>query len=238
MENISNTEIKRLFIASMKRAYDFTYEDNNPFIISLSNEKFFVMLKSVSSACFKKSPDVTRVQLHYNNSFKKVIAAKIPFIILGYDSENDVFVSWNPEEIKNRLNAKKIVSLYSRKSLQNNTKGKNFKEGVLSNGAKIILFKKNLLVDFFRDWKNLYDFEIENIIPPKTSKVDISPLVSGKIYEITDKDVIKTITPLLKGSRVLEAATVCYDHYSSKYKAMKIKDWLNIVNEMYTKMHQ
>lgn len=235
VKNPSNIDVKRLFIASMKRAYDFSYEDGHPFLISLSNEKFYVLLKSVSSACFKNRPDITRVQLHFNQSFEKIIKAKIPFIILGYDAVNDVFVNWNPDEVKERLNAKRVISLYSRQSIQDSVKGKNFKEGTLTNGGKIIAFKRNLLLDFFRDWKNIFDFEETNTVVKKPTnhedeKVNNDP---NKITEITDKEVINQMLPLLKGNRVLEAATLCHKHYSAKYKGMKIKDWLDIANDMY-----
>lgn len=229
MPQIIKEELKRLFVSSMKRAYDFSYEGSNPFMMTLGEQRFFVFLKNISPAYFKNRPDVTRVQLPASEHYKKILKSDIPFIILGYDAENDVFVNWNPDEIKQRLNSKNNVSLYSRRSIQESVKGKEFKEEVLNTGGKFILFKRHLIVDFFRDLKNLYDFETEEeYIEEEVSE--------NKITEITDKALIKQITPLLKNNRVLEAATICYNHYNKKYSGMKIKDWLNIANEMYQRL--
>ena len=35
------------------------------------------------------------------------------FVFLGYDSFNDVFVTWSPEDVKPRINTKANVSFYS-----------------------------------------------------------------------------------------------------------------------------
>jgi hypothetical protein len=215
MAGLTDNELKRLFVASMKRSYEFTFEEENPFFVNLSNERFYVHLKNISNACFKNRPDVTRVQLHRNLSFINILKKKIPIIILGYDAVNDVYVNWNPDEIKGRLNARRVVSLYSRQSIQNSVRGKNFKEVVLTSGGKVIVFKRHLLIDFFKDWKNLYDFEETNnsVTKPLIDEQDESPT---RVFEITDKEILRKMTPLLKGNRVLEAATLCHKHYASR----------------------
>lgn len=236
---MSDSELKRLFITSMKRSYEFSFEDGNPFFMNLSNEQFFVMLKNISPACFKNRPEVTRVQLHHNLSFINVLKKKTPIMILGYDPDNDMYVNWNPDEVKDRLNARRVVSLYSRKSIQDSVRGKNFKEVVLTSGGKILAFKRHMLIDFFKDWKNLYDFEETNttIKRKESSKNENYEIENpGRVIEITDKSLIKKITPLLKGHRVLEAATLCHEHLGAKYRGMKIKDWLNIANDMYASL--
>ncbi len=93
---------------------EFSYDDGNPFLIKIGTKQYFVFLKNLSPAYFKNSPDVTRIQLPYSDHFSKIFKADIPFIILGYDVDTDTVVSWNPQKIKERLNAKSNVSLYSR----------------------------------------------------------------------------------------------------------------------------
>ena len=126
----------------------YTYEEGNPFLIKIGKKQYFVFLKNLSPAYFK-NPDVTRVQLPYSDHFSKIFKAEIPFVILGYDVDNDTVVCWNPQKAKERLNAKSNVSLYSRSSLQQNVTDDEFRFGYLSNGEKIVLFKRKNLINFF-----------------------------------------------------------------------------------------
>ena len=115
MRKILAKELKIKFIEVLNGVDGFSYEDGNPFIIKNGSNRFFVFLKNLSPAYFVNSPDITRVQLPYSEHFTKIFKANIPFVILGYDVDNDTVVSWNPTKVKERLNAKSNVSLYSRK---------------------------------------------------------------------------------------------------------------------------
>jgi len=233
--NLSTTDLKRVFIASIKQdAWDFSCEEGNPFMVHLSNERYFVYLKNISPAFLSHSPDVTRIQLKHDSLYDS-IPKSIPIVILGYDGKNSAFVSWNPKEIRNRINTRKNVSLYSRNSLQSSVKGKSILTGSLSNGSKFIVFKKNMLLDFFRDLDQLFEFDSDETLPEK--KEDHNG-ISKKITRIEDKKLIKQLTPLLKNNRVLEAATLCHKHYSKQLSGMRMKDWLNIANEMYLEINR
>ncbi len=218
MRNIIAKELKIKFIETLNQMENFGYEDGNPFLANIGDSKYFVFLKNISSAYFKNSPDVTRVQLPKSEHFSKIFKSKIPFVILGYDIDNDIFVSWNPDKIKDRLNAKSNVSLYSRESLQSKVKSNEFKSGYLSNGEKIILFRRDILHKFFENLPTLFDDTSdqthENTIIPILKKKNIT----DKLSKITDKSLILKIEPLLKKNRVLEAVEVCSKHYGGKYK--------------------
>lgn len=148
MRKLIAKDLKIKFIETLNELDEFSYEEGNPFLIKIGTAKCFVFLKNLSSAYFK-NPDITRVQLPYSDHFSKIFKADIPFIILGYDVDNDIVVSWNPENIKERLNAKNNVSLYSRYSLQKQVNNDEFLFGYLTNGEKFVLFKRENLIAFF-----------------------------------------------------------------------------------------
>lgn len=237
MRNILAKELKIKFIEILNQIEDFSYEDGNPFLIKIGKLHYFVFLKNISSAYFKKSPDVTRVQLPSSEHFSEISKSDIPFVILGYDIDNDTVVCWNPNKIKDRLNAKSNVSLYSRESLQSQVKAKEFKSGYLSNREKIILFNRETLLLFFETLPTLFD----DSVGKSPNEIIISEpeedTISDKLSEITDESLIAKIEPMLKKNRVLEAVKVCSEFYDDKYKSMSFKEWYKIVDDLYQSLN-
>lgn len=226
MRKLPRKELKELFRSKVAEV-GWTCSKENPFILQADLDKFYVFIKNISPAYFKNSPDISRVQLPTSARFKSVSYSELLFVILGYDVENDVFVSWNPYNVKERLNSKSNVSLYSRFSLQSEVSNNEFKEGFLSNGEKIILFKRALLNEFFNQLTSLFSDEMgkEDHTEPEEK--------SSSNEEI---EIIKNlIDPLLKQNRVLEAVSLLAEKYKNhpKYLNLKFKDWFDIVNERY-----
>lgn len=238
MRNILAKELKIKFVETLSSIDGFSYEDGNPFLINIYDKSFFIFLKNLSPAYFKNSPDVTRVQLPFSEHFDKIFKANIPFIILGYDVDNDTLVCWNPSKIKERLNAKSNVSLYSRNSLQSDIKKEKIKTGYLSNGEKIILFRREDLQLFFEKLSSLFK-ENQTVINDNENLVSepVEMYFPDKLYEITDSVVLNLINPLLEKNRVLEAVEVCNNYYSNQYSKMTFKDWFNLVNNLYKKIN-
>lgn len=238
MRNILAKELKIKFVETLSGIDGFSYEDGNPFLIKIYDEPFFIFLKNLSPAYFKNSPDVTRVQLPFSDHFDKIFKANIPFIILGYDVDNDTVVCWNPSKIKERLNAKSNVSLYSRNSLQSDIKQGELKTGYLSNGEKLILFRREDLYLFFENLATLFNDNqmiIQNIQNVVSEPTEI--YFSGKLQEITDVQVLNLINPLLEKNRVLEAVEICTKFYQDKFKNMTFKDWFTLINNLYNKLN-
>jgi hypothetical protein len=239
MRNILAKELKIKFVETLSSIDGFSYEVGNPFLINIYDKSFFIFLKNLSPAYFKNSPDVTRVQLPFSEHFDKIFKANIPFIILGYDVDNDTLVCWNPSKIKERLNAKSNVSLYSRNSLQSDIKKEKIKTGYLSNGEKIILFRREDLQLFFEKLSSLF-IDNQMVINGNENLVSepVEKYFPDKLYDITDVVVLNLINPLLEKNRVLEAVEVCNNYYSNQYSKMTFKDWFNLVNNLYKKLIQ
>lgn len=225
-------ELKILFVQTLRNTKGFKYGEGNPFHMQIGTMSYFVFLKNISPAYFVNSPDITRVQLPYSKHFSKVLKTKTPFLILGYDGDNDIFVTWNPRQIKERLNSKRNVSLYSRRSIQSEIKGREFKEAYLSNGDKIVIFKREVLISLF---DNLNSYFNKTIIPSQIEIVEEPGIQynQGKLTAILDKNILHLLRPLLKQAKVLEAVNVCSKYYNNEYPSMTFKDWFQLVNQVY-----
>lgn len=229
MRKLFAKDLKIKFIETLNELDEFNYEEGNPFLIKIGTDKYFVFLKNLSPAYFKNSPDITRVQLPYSDHFSKILTENIPFIILGYDVDTDTVVAWNPVKVKERLNAKSNVSLYSRSSMQESVKDDEFKFGYLSNGEKIVLFKREKLINFFNEYINLFEEKELNILT-KNPKLSI-------LTEINDEELLNVIKPLLQKNKVLQAVSETSEYYGEKHKDMTFRDWFNLISEIYRKMN-
>lgn len=239
MRKLFAKDLKIKFIETLNELDEFSYEEGNPFLIKIGSDKYFIFLKNLSPAYFKNSPDVIRVQLPYSEHFSKKIKADILFIILGYDADTDSVVSWNPRKIKERLNAKSNVSLYSRYSLQKQVIEDEFKFGYLTNGEKIVLFKRKNLINFFDSIYDLFDIIQTNqtIITTEILNETSEELYINKLFEITDNTLLQQLEPFLQKNQVLHAVEITSNYYSDKYKDMTFRDWYKLVADIYKRLN-
>lgn len=234
MKRLLAKELKDKFVEKLKEVDNFIYEDSNPFYMQIGTKSFYVFLKNLSPAYFKNSPDITRVQLPYSPHFSKILKQNIPFIILGYDMAYDIFVCWDPILVKSRLNSKSNVSLYSRNSLQSDVRIKSFRVGYLSNGDKILLFAGNYLDVFFENFQGYFNEDKTTFKKIKTKKSH-EPAIAydgGFLNDITEKELLEQIHPLLLGNKVLDAVQVAINFYDGKYAKMTFKDWFKVVRKI------
>jgi hypothetical protein len=236
MSLISTLEIKEKFVAAFNGSYSFSCGEGNPFGVKFRNREYNVFLRNLSPA-YLSNPDITRVQLPFRKYFAKYSKQSFPFIILGYDAETDVFVCWDFQLIRQRLNKKNNVSLFSRKSFQKKTKKNTFKEEYLNNGDKLIVFARRTLPFFLKNTDRF--FKKSNKIVAKKSEKDLEITASihetGKLYEIKVKALRNKLKSLLKQNEILNAVEVCEKYYKKKYPKMSLKDWFELVESIATK---
>jgi hypothetical protein len=119
--------------------------------------------------------------------------------------------------------------LYSRSSLQENVKDDEFRFGYLSNGEKIIVFKRENLTNFF---DVVFDLFKENAVPKTTESKQPATLT-----EITDKELLQIIKPLLKKNKVLQAVEETSKYYDKKHESMTFRDWHKLISKLYRSMN-
>lgn len=129
---------------------------NSRFFVQFQGELFCIYVKNLSSAGFTNSPNTTRAQLPYKDTFKAVKQSSSHLIFLGYDNNNDVFVSWDFYEVKLRLNSKRNVSFNSRLHFQEEVEEGRILSQKFSNDSQIVLFNRSDLILFFENIHRLF----------------------------------------------------------------------------------
>lgn len=116
-----------------------------PCRIIIDGNYYNVYIKNLSSAHFSNE-NVWRAQLPSDDKFAEMKESPIPFIFLGYDEENDVYATWNPHKVKQRLNEAKYVSFYSRLSAQKVAHDEDrFVRQELNNEGEVLIFPRTKL---------------------------------------------------------------------------------------------
>tara|TARA_B110000003_G_C16653014_1_gene535111 strand:+ start:6334 stop:7044 length:711 start_codon:yes stop_codon:yes gene_type:complete len=228
MKRILKKDLKALFVSEVLKNGGICGNDN-PFRLVMGENEYFIFIKNISPAYYVNSPNITRVQLPVSKRFNEVITSNLVFLILGYDMENDVFVSWDPHKVKQRLNKKSNISLFSRLNLQSEVISNEIKVGYLSNGDKIILFKRDNLNVFLTDLKNFYDKSLEGV---STKKAVFNQDL--KVEKNDFKEMGEIIEPFLSNFEFLLALKTLGEKYKNhnKYGKFKLNDWRKIINEL------
>lgn len=149
VQKIDRKTLQELFLEALNGT-DYRFVDgSNPFHILLNEKEYWIYIKNLTSAHFE-NPDIWRAQLPQRDDFAPIKESKTDFILLGYDGENDVYATWNPVWVKQRLNGTGNVSFYSRISLQQQVRQeKQFKRMQLSNEGEVVVFPRELTRMFF-----------------------------------------------------------------------------------------
>lgn len=160
--NIMSASDLMLTFLSHVSDFDVKYINGlNPFTIKVDGEETYIYIKNLSPAQLSNNnPDVWRIQLPMRDDFEKIKESESPFVLLGYDSENDVYTTWNPYWCKQRLNVGKSVSLYSRLSLQQRVKKSGEIEQLpLNNDGDVVCIPGNRIYEYMKSFKDYYPEE-------------------------------------------------------------------------------
>ena len=118
----------------------------NPCHFTYEEREFYAYIKNLSPA-YLGNDDVWRAQLTNCASLEEIKKSEATFLFLGYDDQNDVFATWNPYKVKQRIDTAKSPSFYSRLSVQEEVSksAEPFKKLPLSNEQEVLIFKADYL---------------------------------------------------------------------------------------------
>lgn len=147
--SLSNKQHKELLDKALQANITFkSLEGVIPCRIIIDGNFYNVYIKNLSSAHFSNE-NVWRAQLPSDDRFAEMKNSPIPFIFLGYDEENDVYATWNPFMVKQRLNEAKYVSFYSRFSAQQKARNEDrFVRQKLNNEGEVLIFPRMRLSSY------------------------------------------------------------------------------------------
>lgn len=149
VQKIDRQELQLRFLEALNGADYRFIEGLNPFHILLNGTEYWIYIKNLTSAHFS-NPEVWRAQLPLRDDFVAIKDSGVDFILLGYDADNDVYASWNPTWVKQRLNSTDNVSLYSRYSLQVEARKEfQLKRMDLGNDGEVVVFPREMTRMFF-----------------------------------------------------------------------------------------
>lgn len=150
MAKISGKVLREIFEESIKDSGTYKRLDDglkNPAHIIFNGVECYVYIKNLSYA-YLGNPDVWRAQLTGVDVLNEIKESPAMFILLGYDSDNDVYATWNPHQVKQRIGTASSPSLYSRLSLQQEVdRTGEIKSMVLNNDLEVLVFPNGRLVD-------------------------------------------------------------------------------------------
>ena len=148
-QKVDRQELQIRFLQAINGADYRFIEGLNPFHILLNGTEYWIYIKNLTSAHFT-NPDVWRAQLPLRDDFNVIKESDAEFIMLGYDDKNDVYATWNPVWVKQRLNSTENVSLYSRYPLQGESRQSfQLKRLDLGNDGEVVIFPRAMTRMFF-----------------------------------------------------------------------------------------
>lgn len=217
--------LQQLILDAFQKTPEFQYQSGvQPFFMTYKNKPYYVYVKNLSSAYFRERPDTTRAQLPIKDEFEEIKGSSYPFVFLGYDQNNDVLVCWNYHVVKQRLNAAKSVSFYSRKFFQEAVVEGELLQKKLKNGDEPVLFKRKDIALFFDKIETIFSNTTDGIVSTEDEKITV----------ITDEELKSKLKPLLdtETPHTLEAIKVAEHYYQGKYPKMKLKDWASLIRHI------
>lgn len=159
MTKTTTKQLVELFLEEMKRSATlkiYGQQDSNPCHIMFNDIEFYVYLKNLSPAYFKNE-NIWRAQLTSRDSLESIKDTNALFVLLGYDVECDVYATWNPHFIKQRIGTSSSPSLYSRKNVQREAASSNtFIRQQLSNDGEVLIFPRDKIVEFMTNIESFF----------------------------------------------------------------------------------
>lgn len=263
-EKIERHELKKLLDETLSKYATFkSLNGINPCLIVIGEEKFYIYIKNITPTAFpNENADVNRIQLPRRKNFEEIKNSDVPFVLLGYDQDNDVYVTWNPQWAKNRLNVASNVSCYSRVATQKIARDKmDFIKQRLTNDVEFVAFPREFLGDYLVNINEYFQHLCENttlvfeqdeedIIPVEYETqeeqmnmalgVDYEAMYTdkntGKLTRLANPELLEKIRPYLIDSEYktpIAAYNIIEDFYGSRYyNVMEFTDWKNLIEHI------
>lgn len=166
-KKMSSVQLMFALITSVDEMVIKYVDGANPFVVNVGEDSVNIYIKNLSPAQLSNNnPDIWRIQLPVRDDFNAIKESDNLFVLFGYDSEREVFTSWNPYWCKQRLNVGKSVSLYSRLSLQQRVHDSGEIERMnLNNDGDVVCIPKSKIGEFLLNIKSYYPEVVTQVYP-------------------------------------------------------------------------
>ena len=143
--------LSKNFLSKLSSCTNFkAIEEGNPCLISDGQNQYYLYFRNISWKGNPYPDEDLRAQLPQIEQFESIKESSIPFLFIGYYEEEDVYVCWEPNVLKQKLNAKSYVSLYiKRPVLQGIPKGE-LRMSFVQDSYDYVVFNSSDIPLFFR----------------------------------------------------------------------------------------
>lgn len=218
-------------------------QGNSLYKVFIGGKNFYIYLKNVTPAYLPHNDDLTRIQIPHLKEFDEVLRSTTLFLPIGYDYENKVFVIWNPEKIKERLNKRKNVSLYStlkgQKKVHDTSEPYHYVSKQLQDAY---ILPPDHLEKVIKDYLTETETVImpdKTIIQPNTNSVDKdweTPYTNnGKLTKITNPKLLALLKPCfdVPYPTYVAAYHIISDFYGlERFPNMQLRDWDSLLKSI------
>lgn len=217
---------------------------DNPILLQIEDRVFTVFLKPIGDVCYENENESTRVQLPKHPRFDKIKASKRPFLLMGFDLDNEIFTIWNPTTTKERLNTKKNLSLYCRLNAQREANTTKLPVRCnLTNGEFLWVLPMVLLAEFLmyiEDYFPLVTADDYGITEDYSVHAEYEELFRKEVNDVLDDDgrivaiknpiVLEELKEARAGGKAFAEYDVLYKHYAEKTSIMNLADWAHLLD--------
>lgn len=213
--------------------------DDNPVFFEYEGQGFCVYLKCMCWGGKSYSENTTRAQLPKHKIFSKIKESDLIFMFWGYDVENQVYVCWNPEITKARLNNKDYVSFFSRKKEQEKAIDGHPNQAYLTNGLKYICFKTIDSIYVIKHLSDFFPIRMHKYVYVNEPGVDeegttLEKPHPGILNNVVEDLSVKLLIDNLRSNQeapVLTIISKTMNSFESDYPLMSLKDWYRIIED-------
>jgi putative restriction endonuclease len=156
---LNRSDLKYLLIDSL-RLYSNNVvflDGQNPYRFSTNKKTFYVFIRNVhESGNGRTNPNECRIQVNKSKNFNTALSSSTLVIVLGYYPDIKVFTAWNPYLMRDRFNARDMISLYSRFTVQDRAAQNGIATYVDADQQSVISFRPEYLGLYLENVNNIH----------------------------------------------------------------------------------
>ena len=156
---LSHLELKYLLIDSLKSySEDTTYlSGENPYKFSINRKVHYIFIHNVhDSGSGRTNEDECRIQFGRSQSFLAAKNSGLPVLFLGYYAKHNVFTAWDPSVQTKRIHTRKVISIYSRFSVQERAARQGIAVYMNGNDQRVITFRPEHLGLYIENFQSMH----------------------------------------------------------------------------------
>ena len=211
-------ELIDIFISSIQNELFEVVNINHIVHFIYNDEDYYAMLRCVSYAGNPHPLHRFRAQLPTRPYLEQYKSNGGIFLFIGYDVVHNVYVIWNPFNIRHRLNERASVSLFCELPNLIKAKDEGIAWSILPNGGLYVAYTPE---NFSSILDSLSFFKNENTSLKCKDEIKLEPQLSQFIIDLRRKDLSR-----------LEMAELCIGTYGHTHPNWSFLDWRKCIERI------